>query len=271
MLFFPNAKVNLGLYVTEKRLDGYHNIESIFMPIHLCDVLDIVTTSNDQFELEVLGIVIDGNIEENICWKAWQLLREHHNIGGAKCILLKNIPTGAGLGGGSSDGAFMLKALNELYQLKLDQKTLEEYAAQLGSDCPFFIENTPKFVSGRGEFLSAIELNLKRYFITVVHPGIHVSTPKAYSLIQPTSADINLREISSIPIQEWKNNLNNQFEKPICELHPQIGMIKETLYEAGAIYAAMSGSGSAVIGIFEEDKNLTHLFPSYFCRTVNFL
>jgi 4-diphosphocytidyl-2-C-methyl-D-erythritol kinase len=271
MLFFPNAKVNLGLYVTEKRNDGFHNIESIFVPIKLCDVLDIIHSSDDQFELKVLGITIDGDAENNICTKAWKLMHEQHGIGGVKCELLKNIPTGAGLGGGSSDGAFMLVALNQLFNLNLSNQQLKEYSATLGSDCPFFIENKPKFVFGRGEFLEDVELDLKSYFISVVHPGVHVSTPKAYSLIQPTAADINLRQISSMSIDTWRNTLTNQFEAPIAQLHPEIGAIKEKLYDAGAIFAAMSGSGSAVIGIFSEQQNLTHLFPNYFCQTVEFL
>lgn len=271
MLFFPNAKVNLGLYVTEKRNDGFHNIESIFMPIKLCDVLDIVPSSVNDIELELLGINIEGDKDNNICTKAWRLLHEQHGIGGVRCILLKNIPTGAGLGGGSADGAFMLKALNQLFNLNLSKHQLHEYAAALGSDCPFFIDNKPKFVFGRGELLEDVELDLKNYFITVVHPGIHVSTPKAYSLIKPVPAPNNLRKISTIPITDWRHTLTNQFESPIAELHPEIGAVKEKLYREGAIYAAMSGSGSAVIGIFSEQKNLTHLFPNYFCRTVEFL
>ncbi len=271
MLVFPNAKVNLGLYVTEKREDGYHNIESVFLPIGLQDSLDIMTTMSNSFEMELLGIEISGDVKDNICAKAWQLLHKEYGIGGVKCILLKNIPTGAGLGGGSADGAFMLKALNDIFKLQLSISKLEELAAQLGSDCPFFIENKPKFVHGRGEYLETIDLNLKGHFITIVNPGIHVSTPQAYSLIKPETAPINLRTLSSSSVKQWKNLVNNQFEKPIAELHPAIYLIKEKLYESGAIYAAMSGSGSSVYGIFSERKDMSQTFGKYFCRTVDFL
>lgn len=271
MLVFPNAKINLGLYVTEKRTDGFHNIESIFLPVALCDALDVIPSNNNAFEMEILGADIEGSIEDNICAKAWRLLHREYNIQGIKSALLKNIPMGAGLGGGSADGAFMLNLLNEMFLLKLSIKKLEAHAAELGSDCPFFIENKPKFVSGRGEYLEEIDFSLKGFFATVVHPAIHVSTPKAYSLIKPEPATTNLRDIASIPISEWKERIVNQFEKPIASLHPQILEIKEELYNQGALYASMSGSGSAVFGIFNEQKDLKAQFPNYFCRSVKFL
>lgn len=271
MLVFPNAKINLGLYVTEKREDGYHNIESIFLPIGLQDSLDIVTTTSNSFEMEVLGIEINGDINDNICAKAWQLLHQEYGIGGVKCILLKNIPTGAGLGGGSADGAFVLKALNDIFKLQLSISKLEELAAHLGSDCPFFIENKTKFVHGRGEHLEKIDLNLKDYFVSIVNPGIHVSTPQAYGLIKPQKAPTNLRQLDSLPIEQWKDLVHNQFEEPITKLYPEIHFIKQRMFDSGAIYAAMSGSGSSVFGIFSEKKDLSKIFENYFCRTVQLL
>ncbi len=271
MLFFPNAKINIGLYVTGKRPDGFHNIESVFVPIALCDALDIAINDGSEFELEVLGITIDGKTKDNICFKAWKLLQAAHNISGVKCQLLKNIPTGAGLGGGSADGAFMLKALNNLFKLNLNNAQLKQYAAELGSDCPFFIDNSPKFVSGRGEILEDVTLDLSRYFITIVRPGIHISTPQAYSLIKPVEAKFNLRKLEKLSINDWKEKVSNDFESPIAELHPQINHIKERLYQAGAVYASMSGSGSAVYGIFENKQDLSQTFTGYFCRTVAFL
>jgi len=271
MLVFPNAKINLGLYVTEKRTDGFHNIESIFLPVALCDALDVVPSNNNNFQMEILGAIIEGNIEDNICAKAWRLLHREYNVAGIRSELLKNIPMGAGLGGGSADGAFMLKLLDEIFNLKLSTKKLEEHAAELGSDCPFFIENKPKFVSGRGESLADIDFSLKGYFATIVHPAIHVSTPKAFSLIKPEPATTNLRNIASIPMNEWKDRIVNQFEKPIAALHPQILEIKQELYHQGALYASMSGSGSAVFGIFKEKKDLKAEFPNYFSRSVAFL
>lgn len=271
MLVFPNAKINLGLYITEKRADGFHNIESIFLPVALCDTLDVVPSYDEAFGLEILGAKIDENIDDNICSKAWRILHRDYKIPGVKSSLLKTIPMGAGLGGGSADGAFMLKLLSEVFELRLSTEKLEELAAQLGSDCPFFIENKPKFVHGRGELLEEIALKLDGFYVVVVHPAIHVSTPRAYSLIKPKAPKTNLREITSIPMDDWKERIINQFEAPIVELHPQILDIKQELYKQGALYASMSGSGSAVYGIFNEQTDLKALFPDYFCRSVMFL
>lgn len=271
MLVFPHSKVNLGLYVTSKRSDGYHTLESIFLPIALHDSLDVIRIEKKSFEMEILGMKIDGNTEDNICAKAWNLLHDKHGIGGAKSILLKNIPMGAGLGGGSSDGAFMLKVLNELYQLTLSHEQLKEYAAQLGSDCPFFIENSSKYVSGRGELLELIDLDLKGYFITVVNPGIHISTKEAFSKIEPKEAPFNLKTIDTLPIESWKQYIHNQFEEAMIQYFPVIDSIKKQLYSAGAHYASMSGSGSSIYGIFSEKKEFSSLFPNCFCRTVEIL
>ncbi len=253
MIAFPNCKINLGLYVTEKRADGFHHIESIFLPVALTDVLEVIVSQNESVEFSISGIEIKGNKEDNICIKAYQLLRQDFQLTGIKMALLKNIPTGAGLGGGSSDGAFMLKLLSDIFHLQLNQEQLKNYAAKLGSDCPFFIENIPAFVSGRGEVMEEIKLDISKKTIVIVQPKIHISTPKAYQLVTPKKAAYDLRDIQSLAIHEWKNYIGNDFENPIGSLHPEILEIKNKLYAAGAVYASMSGSGSAVYGIFENE------------------
>lgn len=266
MIAFANAKINLGLYVTAKREDGYHAIESIFLPISLHDVIEVANSSEQNVVFKSEGIAIDGLPEDNLCYKAYHLLKKDYQIGGIDCYLLKNLPIGAGLGGGSSDAAFMLKLLNDLFSLNLSSQALEKYAAQLGSDCPFYINNKTSFVSGRGEIMEPVELNLADKHIIVVYPDIHISTKQAYSQIKPHSAPVDLKEISNLHIKDWRENISNDFEKSILPLYPQIGLIKEKLYDHGAIYASMSGSGSAVYGIFDEKVNLQKQFPDFYCR-----
>jgi 4-diphosphocytidyl-2-C-methyl-D-erythritol kinase len=252
MVVFANAKINLGLYVTEKRPDGFHNIESLFLPISLADVLEARPRSDQHFDITIDGIPVDGNTSKNLCTKAYELLQQDFGLSGVDVFLLKNIPLGAGLGGGSSDGAFMLKLLNELFKLNLSTSELRNYASQLGSDCPFFIENVSAFVSGRGEQMEPVDLNLSGKKLVIVHPGIHVSTAEAYALIQPKPSPIQLNNLTSLPLSSWRHEVSNDFEVHIARLFPVIQQIKNDLYDAGAVYASMSGSGSAVYGIFEE-------------------
>jgi 4-diphosphocytidyl-2-C-methyl-D-erythritol kinase len=254
MLCFPNCKINLGLYVTERRTDGYHNIETVFYPLPWEDVLEVVPSGKTQIHLHGKNIV--GNTDDNLILKAYRSLKEQFGdaIPNLDIHLLKNIPMGAGLGGGSSDGAFMLRLLNDYCQLGLDDKTLAAAALKLGSDCPFFIYNSPQFAKGRGEELESVSLDLSAYSMQVICPGIHVSTAAAFKLIDPKPAAFDLRSLDIAPVREWRQHVHNDFEKPVFQLHPEIGSIKEYLYAQGALFASMSGSGSAVFGIFEKGK-----------------
>ena len=253
MLTFANAKINLGLLVTEKREDGYHNIETIFYPVKLYDVVELTESEEFYFRTEGLEIPTAG---QNICEKAYRLLQQDFVVKPVVIDLLKNIPIGAGLGGGSSDAAHVLKILNELNGLGLSANDLKGYAAKLGADCPFFIDNKPVFASGIGTTFEAVDVDLSTYYMVIVKPDIHISTAEAYSSIMPQTPTVDLRRAIQLPVQEWKYHLVNDFELGIFEKYPLIEKIKHTFYEKGALYAAMSGSGSAVFGIFEEEVNL---------------
>lgn len=256
MIVFPNAKINIGLNVVEKRQDGFHNIESIFYPIfHLKDILEIVlNTDNDNNEVlfSSSGIPIPGNNNENLCVKAYQLLRADFNIPSVKIHLHKVIPIGAGLGGGSSDAAFTLKLLNALFILNLSEEKLIAYAQKLGSDCAFFIKNKSVYAYNKGDEFKDINLNLDNYKIEVVFPNIHVSTKEAYDGIIIRKRDMDLREQLKLPINYWKNVIKNDFEASIFSKYKMIEQTKLALYKQGAIYVSMTGSGSAVYGIFHK-------------------
>ena len=247
MIVYPNAKINLGLNILRKREDGYHDISSVFYPLKACvDILEIV--KSEKFEFTKSGIEIpDG---DNICEKAWRLLDADFEIGNVKIHLHKQIAIGAGLGGGSADASFTLKALNEIFELKLTNKELEKYALQLGADCPFFIDNTPKLVEGIGEKMINIDLDLSEYNIRLINPGIHVSTKEAYSDLVPKTPVLSVEKIIEFPIIEWKGKLKNDFETSGFLKYPSLEKIKEELYTDGAIYASMSGSGSVIYGVF---------------------
>ncbi|ANI88933.1 4-(cytidine 5'-diphospho)-2-C-methyl-D-erythritol kinase [Arachidicoccus ginsenosidimutans] len=254
MVTFPNAKINLGLYITRKREDGFHDLETVFYPVQLCDVLEIIKNKENEFSFTTSGLQIAVSSSENLCTQAFQLIKKDFpNLSNAQMHLHKTIPMGAGLGGGSSDGAYALQLLNNKFQLNISQNDLAKYALQLGSDCPFFIHNKPCIAKGRGEILEEINLDLSKYFIVLIHPKIHINTGWAFSQIQPKSLEISLNETISRPVEEWKHTLQNDFEKPVFEKYPAIKSIKEKLYERGAIYASMSGSGSSVYGLFKEN------------------
>ena len=249
MIVYPNAKINLGLNIIRKRKNGYHDISSIFYPVKECvDILEIVKF--DTFEFINSGIKIPNG--ENICEKAWKLLHNDYRIGNVKIHLHKQIPVGSGLGGGSSDASFTLKALNELFGLNLTNLQLEKYSIMLGSDCPFFIDNRPKLVEGIGEKMISIDLDLSEFEIRLINPRIHISTKEAYSRVIPQIPELNVKEIIELPINEWKNFLKNDFEDSVFLQHSSLEDIKNSLYKEGAIYASMSGSGSVVYGIFEK-------------------
>ncbi|WP_339867789.1 4-(cytidine 5'-diphospho)-2-C-methyl-D-erythritol kinase [uncultured Algoriphagus sp.] len=251
MISFPNAKINLGLHITSKRKDGYHDIETCMIPIPLSDALEMII-ENKKTTFESSGLNIPGETKDNLILKAYQLLKKDFpNLPHLSIHLHKNIPMGAGLGGGSADAAFALTLMNNLFDLILDDFFLEEYAAQLGSDCAFFIENTPKIATGRGEILEPIALNLKGTHLVLINPGIHIGTKEAYAGVTPSTPKVKLEEVLADK-RRWKDELVNDFEASIFPNHPEIARIKDKLYENGAYYAAMSGSGSSVFGLFEE-------------------
>jgi 4-diphosphocytidyl-2-C-methyl-D-erythritol kinase len=269
MICFPNCKINLGLFVTGKRADGYHNLETVFYPIaprHLSpaertdidnryatvlnDVLEI--TLAQETRLHLSGLAVNGNLEDNLVWKAYDLLKVQYGerITPINIHLHKATPMGAGLGGGSADGAYMLRLMNDFFALGLSKEVLAEYSLQLGSDCPFFIYNTPQFATGRGEVMQDVSVDLKGYEIKIVTPGLHVSTRDVFAQINPRTAPFDLRQISTLPVSDWKHHISNDFETTVFAVHPQLAAIKQQLYDEGALYASMSGTGSAVYGIF---------------------
>lgn len=261
MLVFPNAKINLGLNITEKRPDGYHNLETVFYPIPIEDALEInmLHGGNDKFRIHQAGLKIAGEAENNLVVKAYKLLDEAFNLPPIDIHLFKHIPSGAGLGGGSADAAFMLKSLNEKFNLGLTDETLEEYAAGLGADCAFFIKNEPTYAEGIGNIFSPIRLSLKGYQIWLVKPDIFVSTRDAFSKIKPHHPELPLKEIVQLPVEEWKGRMLNDFEESVFPQFPAIGEIKDEMYRQGAIYASMSGSGSSVYGLFKADTILPEI------------
>lgn len=252
MVSFPNCKINFGLSVLRKRPDGYHDISSVFVPVSFTDVLEIVPSSS--FSFESTGIEIpDGGT--NSCVKAWELLHRDFEIGSVSMFLLKNIPTGGGLGGGSSDGAFALKMLNVMFGLQLSTEQLEMYALDIGSDCPFFIRNKPVVAEGRGERFSSLtnpKNPLAKKYVLMIFPGIHISTPLAYSQLIPKVPDILPAKIWQQPISTWKDYMVNDFEQSVFTQHPELQRLKAELYHHGAAFSAMSGSGSTVFGVFDD-------------------
>lgn len=257
MVVFPNCKINLGLHVISKRDDGYHNIETIFYPLPLYDVLEVVENKIPLTQLFLSGIEIEGETNNNLCIKAYDLLKKDFpHLPFIKIYLHKNIPAGAGLGGGSADGAFMLKLLNEKFSLNLNEASLLQYALQLGSDCPFFIINKPCLAQSRGEDLKEIKVDLSGYKLILINTEIHIKTGWAFAQLSPSSPKKNIKECITQPIHTWKNSLQNDFELPVFSAHPSLQKIKNDLYNAGALYAAMSGSGSTFFGIFDKLVNI---------------
>ncbi|MDR2692108.1 MAG: 4-(cytidine 5'-diphospho)-2-C-methyl-D-erythritol kinase [Dysgonamonadaceae bacterium] len=265
MICFPNAKINLGLHIVSERPYGYHNIETVFYPIPLCDVLEIVPSGTGKTAFSQTGIPVGGSPGDNLVMRAFHLLKNDFDLPEIAVYLRKRIPFGAGLGGGSSDAAFMLKLLNDFAGLGLSAGQMEEYAGRLGADCPFFIRNKPVFAEGVGDIFSPVNISLKGYYLVLVKPDIHVLTKEAYAGVTPGQPLSRLTEMIRLPLEEWKNHIVNDFEEGIFARYPTIGAIKQSLYNQGAIYAAMSGSGSSVFGIFERHTDI--LFPdkNVFC------
>lgn len=269
MITYPNAKINLGLNIVEKRPDGYHNLETVFYPINLQDAIEVTKLEGDEdYHLKISGVQIEGSADNNLVVKAYRLLKKDFpNIGGIDIHMFKHIPTGAGLGGGSADAAFMIKLLNDKFKLNLSIEKMEEYAAILGADCAFFIQNKPVFASGIGNIFEPINLSLKGYYIVLVKPDIFVSTKDAFANISPKKPQQSLKEIIRMPIETWRATMKNDFEDSVFQKFPEIAAIKDKLYDMGAIYAAMSGSGSSVFGIFREQVEFVdEVFSECFCR-----
>ncbi len=259
MICFPNAKINLGLNVVEKRPDGYHNLETIFLPIGVKDALEIVPDPSltTPYEWHNSGIEVDTPADQNIVIKALAMMREKHpRIPPVKIHLHKNIPFGAGLGGGSADGAFMLNLLNHYFDLDETSASLESMAARLGADCAFFINNQPAFATGIGNILQPICIDLKGYYLGLVIPPVHVSTPEAYRHVKPAYPRVRLLDAITQPIEKWKDVVLNDFEMSVFPKYPQIEALKQDLYNQGAVYASMSGSGAAVFGIFAQKPDI---------------
>jgi 4-diphosphocytidyl-2-C-methyl-D-erythritol kinase len=270
VIVFPNCKINLGLNITRKRSDGFHDLETVFFPLPLHDVLEIIqpaTTETQQEDVAFTtsGIPVDGTNENNLCIKAYRLLKkEFPGLPAVQIHLHKAIPIGAGLGGGSADGAFTLKLLNEKFNLNLSTEQLLHYALQLGSDCPFFIINKSCLATGRGELLEPVSIDLSPYQFILVNPGIQIHTANAFSQVTPTPTVKSTREIIQQPVITWKDELKNDFEEPVFKTHPAISDIKNKLYHAGAVYASMSGSGSTVFGLFKKEEKVALSFPSHY-------
>lgn len=270
MITFPIAKINLGLNVVARRSDGYHDLETVFYPVPICDALEVTPMDNlfpspYDCDLKVSNISIEGDEQRNLVVRAYNLLKQDYpQLPRIHVHLHKAIPTQAGMGGGSSDCAYMIRLLNEQFQLGLTTQHMQDYAARLGADCPFFILSRPAYAEGIGERLEPITLDLSRYWIAIVRPDIPVSTKEAFSLIHPHRPLKNCRDVVMQPIETWRDYLVNDFEQSVFALHPEIGAIKEQLYSLGAVYAAMTGSGSSVFGLFTANINLSEHFPTSF-------
>lgn len=253
MIVFPNCKINLGLRILRKREDGYHDLDTVFYPVPIFDILELLpaTLPTDDIYFTQTGFLLPGDPENNSCVKAYRLLKQlFPNLPGVRVHLHKVIPSGAGLGGGSADGAFMLRALQQLFSLEITAQTLQELSLLVGSDCPFFLLNSAAKAGGRGELLTSIPLSLSNYAVLLVNPGIHISTPTAFNNCKPSIAGEAVASLVEQPISRWKTSLKNQFEEGVFTQHPILASIKEELYKQGAIYASMSGSGSTMFGIF---------------------
>ena len=269
MITFPTAKINIGLQVTERRPDGYHNLDTVFYPIPINDALEVIVAEGADYDcrLHISGITIEGDTDNNLVVRAYRLLATDHTLPPVDIYLHKHIPTGAGLGGGSADASYMLRLLNEMFELGITTEQLECYATQLGADCPFFITGKPVYATGIGNEFHPIDLTLNGWHIVVVKPDVFVSTKEAYSMVRPEKPEVTLDKKITLPISEWKGSISNDFEKGIFALHPELADIKEKLYQLGAKYASMSGSGSALFGLFEAPiENVEQYFEGCFCE-----
>lgn len=261
MITFPSAKINIGLNIISKRADGYHNLETVFYPIKINDALEIIESEEMLFQSS--GISIPGSSQDNLCLKAYNLMRKDFDLPNITIHLLKKIPIGAGLGGGSADAAFFIKLINEKFELNLSVEKMEDYCRLLGADCAFFIQNKPVYAFDKGDVFEPLELDLSTYHLALVMPPVHVSTAEAYAGVVPNQPQKPLKDLIALPIEQWQGNINNDFEKHILQNHPQIAQVKTALLNAGALYASMSGSGAAVYGIFKAPVDLSFFTPDH--------
>ncbi|MCE2733732.1 MAG: 4-(cytidine 5'-diphospho)-2-C-methyl-D-erythritol kinase [Cyclobacteriaceae bacterium] len=263
MVVFPHCKINLGLHVLYKRADGYHELDTCFYPITFHDLLEVLPAKN--FSVTLTGLSIPGNKTDNICVMAYRLLQQEYQLPNISIHLHKEVPIGAGLGGGSSDGVFTLKALNTIFNLGITPEKMLHYASQLGSDCAFFCQDNPMIGRGRGELLSPVSVSLKHFYLILLKPPIHISTKTAFAGLKPKERKVSIEKIvTQVPVDKWKDHLSNDFEESIFKLYPEIEACKTKLYDHGAVYASMTGSGAGVYGLFNnetdvvkfQDKNL---------------
>ena len=270
MVAFPPGKINLGLYITSKRPDGYHNLETIFVAVDIRDAIECVPAGNPEsqsVEITLSGRPISGDPANNLCVKAWHLLRrEFPQLPPVRMHIHKNIPMGAGMGGGSADGTYMLQLLVQQFNLSVSPETLAGLSLELGSDCPFFLHSTPCFAKGRGELLSPLTLPLEGYKVLLLHPGVSISTAEAFAHIQPHPVSECLPSLIQYPLQEWKQRIHNQFEDTVFKLHPDLAAYKQSLYDLGAVYASLTGSGSTLYGLFPPETSQPTI-PTHFPET----
>lgn len=261
MINFPNAKINLGLHILGKRGDGYHDIETFIYPIPWYDILEIVPSEKEY--ITTSGIHFPNKPTSNLCWKAYQILKDEYDLPPIRIHLHKIIPPGAGLGGGSADGAFTLTMLNSIFSLRLSAKTLEQFASKIGSDCPFFISNSPAIATGTGTQLKPVKLDLTSVFLVAVYPQIYISTSDAYNMISIHGNSPKIEDILDQQRKEWMHSLENHFESYVIGMHPELGELKEFLYKSGAWYASLTGSGSVVYGLFDKQPRIINLPKNY--------
>ena len=268
MISFPNAKINIGLNITAKRSDGFHHLQSVFYPIALADAMEVMenpSPNSVEFSATYSGVVIPESPSGNICKRAYELIKKEYALPNVRFHLHKHIPIGAGLGGGSADAAFFIRLLNKAFELHLSFGEMHHYARQLGSDCSFFINNKPAYIEGRGDEMEAALLDLSSYYIVLVYPNVHISTSMAYAGVTPTLPHRNLEDdVLNLPISEWQGKVKNDFEDSLFPKHPILAKIKQQLYDLGACYASMSGSGSALYGLFSAPPELDDLFQGCF-------
>jgi 4-diphosphocytidyl-2-C-methyl-D-erythritol kinase len=264
MIRFPNAKINLGLRILSARDDGYHNLESIMYPVKIQDALEIIRKPSAPFSFTISGLEMPGKTDEDLCVRAYRLMKKKFDLPGVIMHLHKVIPMGAGLGGGSSDAAFTFMMLNDLYRLGLDDDTLKDLALEIGSDCPYFIDNRPMLAAGRGDILTPLSLSLHPLHIQIIKPPIHINTAAAYSAINPGQAKKSLKELIQLPVTQWRYHIFNDFEEYAFKRFPVLDSIKNKLYDKGALYASLTGSGSALFGLFKDKADLDETFRDYF-------
>ncbi|MCD8103312.1 MAG: 4-(cytidine 5'-diphospho)-2-C-methyl-D-erythritol kinase [Alistipes sp.] len=258
MVFFPCCKINIGLDILRRREDGYHDIETVMFPVSgLCDILEIVPSGRSGVEFSSSGLAVDCRTEDNLCVRAYRAVEEKYGIGGVKIHLHKTVPFGAGLGGGSADAVYTVKGLSQVFGLGMDEAAVKDIAAGLGSDTVFFAGDGPALSSGRGEVVTPITVdNIRGMLLVIIKPPVGVSTAAAYASVSPAMPRVPLAERIEMPVDRWREVLKNDFERPVFAAHPQIARIKEGLYDAGAVYASMSGSGSAVFGLFRGEATM---------------